>query len=111
MVLFSIFANTLLVLSIYFPTGALWYQQLLERLVAFVIYFVFIEKSRNTSPESRFNLQRLILIISALISLYITFEPLFSRRKMPESFTEYALTVSAIIVGTLLVRYRFIDQD
>lgn len=111
MIAFAIIANALLIASLYFPASGSLQLRLFAYAAPFVLYLVFAVKSAHTEPESAFKVQRFIILLSELISIYIAFEPTFSRRHVPASFTEHAISVSAMIGATLLVRWRYYEQD
>lgn len=111
MILYAVFANAILIASVYIPVMDPWYMQLLVRTAIFIMYLHFANKSKDTAPESRFNRQRFILIVSCLIALYIAFEPAFTQRKVSAGFKEYSMFVAAFIAGTLFVRRNYYAGD
>lgn len=107
MILFAVIANALMIASAYIPRSIDWRLYLIIYFGIFILYIVFAVKCKNTSPESAFKLQRLILIISACISVYLAFKPVFEQTRRNDK----ALYAAAFICSVLLVRWNYYNQD
>lgn len=101
MILFAVAANALMIAAMFMPRLPSWQLYCLLYGVPFVIYFVFIAKSNDTSPEKRYNAQRLVLIIASVIAAYL----MFTR------YSEMNVMIAALICGTLFVRRNYYAGD
>lgn len=96
MILFAILANALMIISAL--SGSIPFMA-----AAFALFLVFVVRGKKTAPESVFNLQRLVLIISAIVS----FALFMARRPMNNKL----LFASAMIAGGLYVLRNYYLDD
>lgn len=96
MIFFAILANALMIISAL--SGSIPFIA-----AAFVLFLVFVVRGKKTAPESVFNLQRLVLIISAIVS----FALFMARRPMNNKL----LFASAMIAcGLYVLRNYYLDD-
>lgn len=96
MIFFAILANALMIISAL--SGSIPFMA-----AAFVLFLVFVVRGKKTAPESVFNLQRLVLIISAIICVVL----LFTRRPLNNKL----LFSAAMIAGGLYVLRNYYLDD
>lgn len=96
MIFFAILANALMIISAL--SGSIPFMA-----AAYVLFLVFVIRGKKTAPESAFNLQRLVLIISAIVSAAL----LFTRHPLDNKLLSSAAMIAC---GLYVLRNYYLDD-